>query len=333
MHRKVTFMLRLFSILGFFVASLWGADPLLIVLHKGGSSLGFYSTAGKRLADVPVGRHPHEMALSPDRRLAYITDNGTMRIEQAGTGGNTISIVDLVARKKIGEISLGKYRRPHGIDLHAKSGSLAVSTELPDQLLIIDADKRQVVKTYETKGKTSHMVAWGPEARWAYVSNSSSANVAAIETATGRVKLIPTGERPEGSVLSPDGGRLYVANREAQSITIIDTAKQEAVGEVRTGEGPVRISCTPDGRQLVYALLHEKKVEFADPASRQVLGQVPLGGRPVSLKLSPDGKQAFASAEEDDTVFVISVPERKILRQFKTAPGAGPDPVLEILIR
>jgi len=315
-------------------APAWGQDPTWLVLLKGASQLGFYTPQGKLVASVPVGQHPHEMALSADGRYLYTTDNGTMRIEQAGTGGNTVSIVDLVAREKTGEISLGHFRRPHGIDLDHQTGLLAVSTELPDQLIIIDAGKRAILQTWPTQGKTSHMVKWGPGARWAFVSNSNSANVSAIERSTGRVVLIPAGPRPEGSVLSADGKRLFVVNREGASITVIDTEHQKAVGRMTTGRGPVRIAVTPDGKQLVYALMHENKIEFADPQTLRVTGQVGLPAGPlVSLTVSADGRYAFASAQERDTVFVVSIPERKLVQQFQTAAGAGPDPALAVRLR
>jgi len=306
-------------------------DPVLLVLLKGANALGFCTPEGKLLSSVAVGQHPHEMVLSPDGRYAYTSDNGTMRIEHAGSGGNTISIVDLAARKRTGEISLGEFRRPHGLDLDPKSGLLAVTCEAPDRLLIVDPVKRAVVKTFPTHGKSSHMVSWGPGGRWAYVSNAGSSSVAAVEISTGQVKLIPTGERPEGSVLSADGTRVFVCNREAGAIAVIDTAKQQVVGRISTGKGPVRIARTPDGRQLVYALMHESKIEFADPVSLKVLGQAPLPAGPVvSLNVSQDGKLAFASAEERDTVFVVSIAGRKLVRQFQTAPGAAPDPVLSV---
>src|SRR3954452_17492571 len=95
---------------------LFGQDSTLLILQKGGSSLGYYSAAGDYLATVPVGPHPHEMVLSSDGKYLYCTDNGTMQIEQAGKGNNTISMVDVAARKRIG-ISLGNFRRPHGIDI------------------------------------------------------------------------------------------------------------------------------------------------------------------------------------------------------------------------
>jgi YVTN family beta-propeller protein len=227
-------------------------------------------------------------------------------------------------------VNLGKFRRPHGIDIDHQSNRLAVSTELPDQLLIIDPVKRAIVRTLDTKGKTSHIVKFGAGAKWAYVSNSNSANVSAIHMETGAVTLIPAGMRPEGSVLSRDSRELYVCNREGASITVIDTAKNAVTGQIRTGKGPVRVDITPDSRYLVYALIHENKVEIADLAARKAVAQVPLGGSPVSLHLSPDGKFAFAAAQDRDTVYVVSVPERKLVREFKTAAGAGPDPVMQI---
>lgn len=309
---------------------LWSASPTLLILLKGANALGFYTPEGKLLVTVPVGQHPHEMVLSKDGRRLFTTDNGTMRIEHAGSGGNTVSIVDVASRKKAGEISLGKFHRPHGIDLDASTGRLVVTTELPDQLLLLDPVKRTVVRAYETRGKTSHMVTLGPGAKWAYVSNSSSGNVAAIELSTGEVKLIPTGARPEGSVLSRDGKELYVTNREAAKIAVIDTAKNEVTGEIQTGKGPVRIAITPDGQTLIYAAMHDQRIEFANPRTRKVLGHVAVSGMPVSLTLAPDGKLAFASAEEADSVYVISVADRKLVREIKTAAGAGPDPVLQV---
>jgi DNA-binding beta-propeller fold protein YncE len=302
-----------------------------LILQKAESSMGFYTPAGQHLASVPVGKHPHEFVISTDGRYAYTTDNGSMLLETPGQGGNTISIVDLVSRKKTGEIPLGEFRRPHGIDLDRKTGRLAISCELPDRLLIVDPVSRKVVRDYDTQGKTSHMVTLGPGAEWAFVSNSTSNNVAAIHLQSGKVKLIPTTRRPEGSVLSKDGSTLYVATREG--ISIIDTAKQAEKGRIATGKGPNRIALTADERYLVYSLIDENKVEIADPKSRKVLGQVPLAGRPVSLTISRDNQYAFAAAQDDDTVYVVSIPDRKLAREIKTKKGSGPDPVQEVVLR
>lgn len=321
---------RAFWLLTIGASLLWGQPAQLLVLHKGASTLGFYSAEGKLVGEVPVGKHPHEMVLSGDGRHVYITDNGVMRIEDAGPGGNTVSIVDVAARKKVGEILLGRYHRPHGIALDPATGYLLVTCEAPDALLLVDPAVRRVLRAYDPKGKTAHMVALGLGGQWAYVSNAGSGAVAAIELASGKVTLIPTGERPEGAVPSPDGKRLYVVNREAQRIAVIDAAGLREEGSIATGRGPVRVGITPDGRTLVYALLHDQAVEFADTQTRKVIGRVKLQGGPVSLSLSRDGRRAYAAAQQQDKVYVISVADRKILRSFSTAAGAAPDPVIEL---
>ena len=46
------------------------------------------------------------------------------------------------------------------------------------------------------------------------------------------------------------------------------------------------------------------------------------------FSVSADGKLAYCSVQDQDTVYVISIAGRSILRSFKTPRGAGPDPVL-----
>ncbi|MBI3681540.1 MAG: beta-propeller fold lactonase family protein [Acidobacteria bacterium] len=303
----------------------------LAILLKGASALAFYSAEGKEIARTPVREHPHEMVFSPDRRFLYTTDNGTMRIEQPGSGGNFVSIVDVKARQKTGEIQIGEFRRPHGIDLDPKTGLLYVTTEFPDRLLAINTQTRKIERVWETKGKTAHMVTLGPGAKHAYISHSNSANIAVIDLAGGKVKLLATGARPEGSVLSADGRYVYVVNREAAAVDVIDTGRQEIVARIATGKGPVRIARTPDDRQIIYACMHDEVVEFADTQARKVIGRTgKLPGPLVSLTVSRDGKFAFASAEERDTVYILSIRERKLVKTLQLPKGSHPDPVFAI---
>jgi YVTN family beta-propeller protein len=323
-------MKPLLSLLLLSTAAAFAQAPSLLVLAKGSSELLFCSPSGQRLAQVAVGAHPHEIVFSPDGRFAYTSDNGTMRIEQAGTGGNTVSILSIPDRKKIGEISLGRFRRPHGLALDPASGLLAVTTELPDQLLLVDVNQKRISRTFDTKGKTSHMVALSADGKFAYISNSNSSNVSVVDLSSGAVKLLAMAARPEGSTRSRDGRHIYVVNREGAAITIIDTATNEVSGTIRTGTGPVRIAEAPDGK-LVYALIHDRTVEVADPVTRRVLKVSHiLDGDPVSLNLSRDGTRAYASVEDRNLVYTLSLPDLRVIYRFQLPEGTGPDPVVEM---
>ncbi|MFB3827039.1 MAG: YncE family protein [Bryobacteraceae bacterium] len=301
--------------------------PAFAVVEKAAGCVGFYTAAGARAGGVKVGNFPHEAALSPDGHFLYVTDNGVLWMTDAGDGGNTVSIVDVRAMRKAGEIGLARFRRPHGIAWDAGGTRLLVTTELPPALLLLDVAARKLIRDYGVKGKSPHMVACARGR--AFVSNTDSGTVAAVDLATSAATLIPTAARPQGAVLAPDG-RLFVVNTGAARITIIDTASLKVTGSIATGNGPGRIALTPNGKTLVYNLQNDNAVGFADVASGKQTATLPIGGRSLSLTMTRDGNTAFAGVQEQDRVVVISVPDRKILREFRTPKGAGPDPVIPL---
>ena len=304
----------------------------LVVVEKGTGQVGFYSTGGKVLAEVPIGGHPHEMAVSADGRYGFTSDNGVMIMTEKTEGGNSVTMVDLRARKKVASIDLGANRRPHGIDFDPATGHVLVTTELPSALLIVDQEKRAVIDRYDIKGKAPHMVVLAPDHRTAWITCTDTGNVAAVDLVTRNVDLIPVGARPQGLVFSPDHSRLYVANSDGYSVTVIDAGTRKAVGEIALGgnhSGPVRVAVTKDGKTAIAALQLDHAIAFANTSTLKQEKLIPLPGSPVSMSLSGDGKLAYCSIQDMDTVYVVSVAKRKIVRTFKTPAGAKPDPVRE----
>jgi YVTN family beta-propeller protein len=312
----------------FSAISLLAQQPSIAVVEKKAGTVGFYTADGKRVSEVKVGSFPHETAFSPDRRFLYVTDNGLLWMTDPGEGFNTISIIDLTTRKKTAAIDLGNYRRPHGIAVVEKTGQIVTTIENPDGLLLVDPGARKVVRKYDVKGKSPHMVTLGPGAQVAYVSNSNSGGVAALNLASGNVeKFIPTGKNPQGGVLTRDGKILYIANGESNTISIIDTSKNEVIGEIKTGEQPGRVELTPDEKFLVYNLQRGEGCGIADPKTRKQVAEIHVPGKPLSVSLSRDGRTAYLGLMDSDTVAVVSVPERKVIRVIPTPKGAGPDTV------
>lgn len=300
------------------------------IVEKIAGQVGFYSAAGLRLAGVKVGEHPHEIVFSPDQRFAYVSNNGILWMQYAGAGGNTISIIDLARREKAADISLGSYRRPHGMDVDPRTGRLLVTTENPSGLLLVDPAERKVLRRYDVKGDAPHMVALDAAGKWAYVSVTNSSQLSAINLETGAVKPIAVDARPQGATRSRDNRTLYLTNSGGNSISIIDLETQQRTGTIPTGEGPGRVVIAPDNKTLIYNLQTGKAVGFADIASRKETTRIPLGGNPLSLTMSVDGKFVFAGIQDQDRIVVVSVATRRIAREFKTPPKSGPDPVLPL---
>jgi YVTN family beta-propeller protein len=302
----------------------------LVIIEKGSGHVGFYTEDGGLMTEVAIGGHPHEMAVSGDGRYGFTTDNGVMLMTEKTEGGNSVTMVDLKARKKVATIDLGANRRPHGIDFDTATGHVLVTTELPSALLILDPQKRAVIDRYEIGGKAPHMVVLAPDHRTAWITCTDTSNVAAVDLVTRKIELIPVGARPQGIVFSPDHKRLYVANSDGYSVTVIDAAARKVTGEIAMGgshSGPVRVAISPDGKTAIGALQLDHAIAFANTETMKQEKLISLPGSPVSMSLSKDGTLAYCSIQDMDEVYVVSVAKREVVRTFRTKPGSKPDPV------
>jgi DNA-binding beta-propeller fold protein YncE len=302
----------------------------LVAGHKWDDSVCFYEAAtGKRLASTKVGRRPHELAVSHDRRFAYATLYGIDLYTEDAEGGRAVAIVDLEKRAKIGEIDLGKYRRPHGIEVGHRSGRLFVTCDRPAALLILDPAERRVVQAIELNDPKSlpHMCMISADERTAFVACCGNAPVAMLDLSAGRdQKHISIGGVPMGMALSADGRTLFATNRTADGVAVIDAADGTVRRIIPIPGQPVRCVLTPDGRRLLTTLIAAGECAIVDVAKLEVTHRVPIGNRVEGLTVDPSGKFAYASAQADDKIvkFTLGDDPRPVLKI--EAPGR-PDPL------
>ena len=88
----------------------------LLVLAKSDNTVAIVDPATLQvLARIPAGLDPHEIIASDDGKLAFISNYGG-----SDSTLNTISVVDLVARKALPPIDLGALRSTHGLDFRGR---------------------------------------------------------------------------------------------------------------------------------------------------------------------------------------------------------------------
>jgi YVTN family beta-propeller protein len=257
-----------------------------------------------------------------------VSINGVLWMTEDASGTNSIAVVDVPSMKKVAAIDLGRFHRPHGLAFDPATGTLLATTERPFGLVAIDTATRKVIRDYDVKGKSPHMVMLSKDGRRAWVSNTDSNNIALVDLRSGATQLIPTGEGPQGGALSQKGDRFYVTNAGPGRITVIDTRSAKEVARISTSKTPGRVAITPDGRTLVYNT--SDGVAFADIRSGKQTKALDLKGRPLSLTMSRDGKRAFAGVQAQDKVYVIDVPGRRVASVIDTPRGSGPDPIIPI---
>ena len=205
-----------FSLVALLAASAFApqvrADTVVVVC-KSDFQLALVDPATEKvLVKLPTGLGPHEVAVSPDGRTAYVSNFGRYSVYPPGDtahdkAGNTITVIDLVERKLKTTFDLGTHTGPHGMTVSRDGKLVWVTTETPQAVLELDSATGKILHVWNTTQDRSHMIVAMPNETKFYVTNTVSGSVSVIDRASGEVKVVSTGPGTEGIAISPDGKR------------------------------------------------------------------------------------------------------------------------------
>ena len=314
------------------------AAETLLVVRKSDAAIDLIDPgSGARLASVSLGYAPHEVSVSPDGRLAAVSNYGSR--EQPGS---TLSIVDLEQPRELRRIDLAPHTRPHGVAWFAPD-RIAVTTEGSKHLLVVEPESGRIVSAIATDQDVSHMVVVDAGGQRAYVTNIGSGTTTALDLAERR-KLadLATGAGSEALALTPDGRELWVAARAAGELAIVNTDKLEVTARLPLPGIPIRIAITPDGRTALVTCAGTAEIVAFDVATRSERARrkvdvpkapgadqralarlAPDSVLPIGLLVSRDGASAFVAATMGDVVVQFSTESLAPLRTIDV--GGEPD--------
>lgn len=121
------------------------------------------------------------------------------------------------------------YALPWGVAIAPDKSKLFLTTAGAQSVTVIDV--RRLLQTVRTR-------------RQPFVNDLS----ASADYVSSR---IPVGHNPRGLALSPDGNRLYVANRLDDTISVIDTTSEKVISTLDLG-GPKEVNALRRGERLFY---------------------------------------------------------------------------------
>jgi YVTN family beta-propeller protein len=126
---------------------------------------------------------------------------------------------------------------------------------------------------------------------------------------------IPVGKAPHGAAFSQ--GFIYIGNTGSGDISVIDTATDTKVTDLKVGGTPSYTKATPDGK-FVANVDTTGKVRFIDPTGGQhtVVQTVEVGGGLDKLYFTADGKQMAVSMPKGNLLPVFT-----FATDYRVAPG------------
>src|SRR5579884_610641 len=319
--RPLTVLLFLLAIARNFLYAAEPSKPLLLVLNKPQGKLLMVDPAARKIiGEVPTGTGPHEVTVSSDGKLAFVTNYGDQ------TPGESISVIDLGAKKELRRVNLGALRRPHGIV--ERNGKVYFTAEMNKLIARYDPAADRLDWIMGTGQDLTHMLVINQDQSRIYTSNIFSDSIGIMEqvgqNGNWHYTVVPVGKRPEAIDLSPDGQEVWTAHSADGGVSVIDTAAKKVVATIPgLTKHSNRLKFTPDGKLVLISDAESSAVLVLDAKERKLVQKIAVGEVPLGIQIAPDGKLAYVACAQAGQVAIIDLTK---LAQIGTIDvGPGPD--------
>jgi TolB protein len=300
--------------------SLAGLADVLVVSRSGENQALLVDPENyKVITTLPTGKGPHEIAISPDGRFAYIAIAGSSQ-----EPGHTVTVLDLVQRTVKATFDLGSYRQPHDLRVSHNGALLWVTCAPSKAILEVDTSSGKILKSWTLDQDGAWMLVVTPDERKIYTANIEGKSVSIVDRRANQVRSIAFESSQYGMDISPDGREVWVHHIEKGQISIIDVATDKVVATFESGgQGSGRMKFTSDGKYVLVAHHDSKNLVAFDAASRRPVQNVSLSFPPKVVTVSSDSKRAFITSPSTDRAMVIDLVAWKESGVFPT--GKMPD--------
>ncbi|HEV3040554.1 MAG TPA: cytochrome D1 domain-containing protein [Candidatus Angelobacter sp.] len=295
--------------------------PLLLVLSKPAAKLQIVDPVAKKvIGEVPTGTSPHELTVSEDGKTAFVGNYG------AQVPGDSLSIIDIAARKEVRRHNIGALRRPHGmVESH---GKVYFTAEVNKVVARYDPASDSVDWIEGTGQDSTHMLVITADQKKIFTANIASDSISVLEPRgqgqNWHVTQITVGKGPEAIDLSPDEKEVWTSHSVDGGVSIIDVQSgkvKETIPSLTKHSN--RLKFTPDGKLVLISDAAANEVLAIDASSRKLQKRIPVCAQPLGIQMAPGNKTAYVACGQASQIAIIDL---STLSQSGTIDvGPGPD--------
>lgn len=336
-----------------------GAHPTALVASRernevyaaGGGSIGAGQLAfidaekNEVVAVVPLGRQPEALAIDP----------GGMRLYAANAGSNTVSVIDVAGRRKIGTVGAGE--QPDALAVSPDGTTLVVANRQSASVSLMELQPGKLPRLRASfpgcPGAGSVVILHDSSKAFIACTVGHQVMVVSLRTPPQRrlrstemregdhlLALLDVGQNPVHLALKPDGGEIFVANRDADTISEIETGTNEVGSSYLIGSNPAWAIASADNSLLWVANGGSDTIAVYSIDDGKLVNTVRVGNGPGPMAFSADGHLLLAADTRSGDVSVLRTFNRNLHREpvygnlFTLLPaGDAPDAIVDKAFR
>lgn len=157
-------------------------------------------------------------------------------------------------------------------------------------------------------------------------TNSAGDNVHVIDPATNKVIGTIEGiEVPHGTVIAPDGARIWVTEEANKSVDAIDAKTLKVVKKIPLSGHPNNLAITKDGKKVYVGIAQQPgAVDVIDAIALTNIKSIPVQGAIHNVFTTPDSKYAVSGSVATGVITAIDTSTDTVAWSMKETSGIRP---------
>ena len=211
---------------------------------------------------------------------------------------NDISVINTTTNKVISTIPVEN--NPVGVAVNRDGTRVYVTNSGNDtnrgyrfSIIYTNTHKVENKLVYAGEGVKPFGIAITPD-ETLYIASYVTGKVYAVNLRADNSTPINVGIHPIGVVVTPDGSKVYVANKGSNDVSVINTTKNNVIATVNVGSEPYGVAASSDGRVYVTNQ-NSSSVSVINTATNNVTTTVNVGIYPHGVAVTPDGSKVYVA--------------------------------------
>jgi YVTN family beta-propeller protein len=246
----------------------------------------------------------------------------------ANSGSNTVSVIDLKARREVAQVGTGE--QPVAARVTPDGNTVVVANRGGNSVSLIDATSRRVRAIFEGCPGAGDAVIL-PDSSKTFVACTGGHQLMAIGLARAQQPdrleaMMDVGRAPVHLALKPDGGELFVSNSLSDTISEVVTTTDDVGGAYLMGDGPVRGLVSSDNSLLYVANQRAQDVTiYAIDDGKRARDPIHVGDGPSAMAFSAEGHLLLVADTRSGDVAVVRTSSRTLFTMLPA--GRGPNAI------
>ncbi|MEQ6390268.1 YncE family protein [Bacillaceae bacterium S4-13-58] len=229
----------------------------------------------------------------------------------ANAGEGTISVIDPTENTEIEKIEIGSEQTSHGIAASLDGKKIYAGTGFNGKsLALIDAKSKKVEKEVNFD-EGVHGIDLSFDGKKLFVSltpglGKEGGKLAILDADSFEIlSTIDTGYGPAHVAVTPNGGQVWVANANDESVSVINAKDNTVIKTIQVGKVPNEVAVTPDGQYVFVANVESDLVSVINVNSLEIKKTIKAGDGPHGVTVSPNGEELWVANNNSNDLTII----------------------------